>query len=132
MEGPPLIEGIGPAARRNLLLMHALRIALIQRLFLTAAHIPDFSDQHGISREELIFKLLHLEVEPVLRLLGRIFPLTEGEAYGGDFGEPATYRSEENQSYEQEHERIFKPMARLYDLVLRLSAGITHTIGAHG
>lgn len=128
----PLIAGIGEKARRDLLLMHALRIALIQRLFRLAAHIPDFSDQHDITREELIAKLFHLEVEAVLRLLAKIFPLTEADAFGGDFGEPATYRSEGAQSYAQEHERIFQPMARLYELVRALGAGITHTIGAHG
>ncbi|MBX6321375.1 MAG: phosphoenolpyruvate carboxylase [Rhodospirillaceae bacterium] len=129
---PPLIDGIGEEARRDLMLMHALRIALIQRLFRLAAHIPDFSDQHDITREELIAKLFHLEVEAVLRLLAKIFPLTEAEVLGGDFGEPATYRSEGAQSYAQEHERIFQPMARLYELARAVGVGITHTIGAHG
>jgi phosphoenolpyruvate carboxylase len=128
----PLIAGIGAEARRNLLLLHGLRIALIERLYLMAAHIPDFSDQHGITREELIAKVLHLEIEPVLRLLSRIFPITEGDAFGGDFGEPATYRGDGTQSYAQEHERIFQPMARLYELMRRISSGVTHTIGAHG
>jgi phosphoenolpyruvate carboxylase len=66
-----------------------------------------------------------------VQLLGLIFPKVEPLDLG-DFGEPATYVSDANQSYEQEHERIFQPLARLYELVRRVSAGVTHTIGAVG
>ena len=128
---PPGIAGIGEAARNDLHLLHALRIALIHRIFMLATHIPDFSDQHGISPEQLMARILHLEIGPAVQLLGQIFPKVEPVDLG-DFGEPATYLSDANQSYEQEHERIFQPLARLYDLVRRVSAGVSHSIGALG
>ncbi len=128
----PAIDGIGPEARNNLHLLHALRVALIHRVFMLTTHIPDFSTQHGISPEQLMARLFHLDVEPAVQLLGRIFPKVEPLDFGGDFGEPATYVSDANQSYEQEHDRIFQPIARLYDLIRRVSAGVTHTIGAVG
>jgi phosphoenolpyruvate carboxylase len=127
----PLIDGIGGEARNNLHLLHALRVALIHRSFMLATHIPDFSDQHGINREQLMTRILHLEIEPAVQLLGLIFPKVEPLDLG-DFGEPATYVSDANQSYEQEHDRIFQPLARLYELLRRVSAGVTHTIGAVG
>jgi hypothetical protein len=48
------------------------------------------------------------------------------------FGEPASYRSEEAESYEAEHRRIFEPMAQLYELVRRAGSAITHIVGAVG
>jgi len=128
----PLIAGIGDDARDNLHLLHALRIALIQRIFLLATHIPDFSDQHGITPDQLGAMILHLDVEAAVELLGTIFPKIDPTPSDGDFGESATYRSDASQSYEQEHERIFQPIARLYELVRRSSSGIMHTIGAIG
>ena len=77
-------------------------------------------------------KVLHLDIEAVLRLLGTIFPKIEPLDLAGDFGEVATYRTDDNQSYEQEHERIFQPLARLYDMVRRAGIGITHIAGAMG
>lgn len=124
--------GIGRDARHNLHLLHALRIALIQRIFLLATQIPDFSDQHGITHEQLIGRILHLDIETAVRMLSTIFPKVDSPDDADDFGEPATYRSDENQSYEQEHARIFQPMARLYELVRRAGAGIVHTVGALG
>ncbi|WP_119459474.1 phosphoenolpyruvate carboxylase [Rhodospirillaceae bacterium SYSU D60014] len=128
----PLVAGIGKDTRHNLHLLHALRIALIQRIFLLATQIPDFSDQHGVTPEELAARILHLDIESAVRLLALIFPKVDSPEDAGDFGEPATYRSDENQSYEQEHARIFQPMARLYELVRRASSGIIHTVGAIG
>ncbi len=53
-------------------------------------------------------------------------------AIPADFGEPATYRSDSNQSYEAEHETIFQPMERLLTLIRRASSGINHIVGAIG
>ena len=128
----PLIAGIGEAGREDLRLLHALRLAVLQRLLLLATHIPGFSAQHNITLEQLMAKVLHLDIEAVLRLLGTIFPKIEPLDLAGDFGEVATYRTDDNQSYEQEHERIFQPLARLYDMVRRAGIGITHIAGAMG
>ena len=134
--GPPATGALIPAesetARANLRLLHGIKIALIQRLYRLAAHIPDFSDQHGITPAELAGNILHLDVEDALERLARIFPRVESAIGAGDFGEVATYRSEASQSYEQEHGRIFEPMAGLYELLRRAGAGISHAIGAVG
>ena len=74
-------------------MLHALRLALIQRLMLLAVRMPDFSDRHATTHDSLIVRLMHLDVEPALELLGEIFPVTEETEPELDFGEPATYRS---------------------------------------
>ncbi|WP_159107104.1 phosphoenolpyruvate carboxylase [Azospirillum sp. B4] len=120
------------ALSNGLLVLHALRIALIQEVFLRATHIPQFSSQHNITHRRLMARLMQLDVPWALELLARIFPVT-GEAAGdGDFGEAATYVSDDSQNYGQENERIFKPIASLYDLVRRVGNGITQRIGFFG
>lgn len=128
----PLVPEFGREPRSNLKLLHAIKIALIQRIFRLATHIPDFSEQHGITRRELIDNVLHLDMEDSLRRLAVIFPKIDSTGAAGDFGEPASYRSDANQSYEQEHARIFQPLAGLHELLRRASVGVYHTLGALG
>ncbi|MDZ5649702.1 phosphoenolpyruvate carboxylase [Nitrospirillum sp. BR 11828] len=119
------------ALSNGLLVLHALRIALIQEVFLRATHIPQFSSQHNITHRRLMARLMQLDVPWALDLLSRIFPVAE-TAGEGDFGESATYVSDDSQNYGQENERIFKPIASLYDLVRRVGNGITQRIGFFG
>lgn len=128
LPGPKISE----EARQDLRLMHGLRIALIMRIFMLSAHIPDFSDQHNISRAQLISKIFHLEIDDAMRKLLAIFPKVEQLRFEGDFGEAATYVGDWSQTYEREHQATFGPIAGLYTLVRRLSSGIIHTIGAMG
>jgi phosphoenolpyruvate carboxylase len=123
---------ISAEARANLRVMHAIRIALIMRIFILSTHVPDFSHQHGISREQLLTKIFHLEIEDAMRKLAIIFPKVEQAEFEGDFGEVATYVGDWTQTYEREHARIFQPIGHLYTLIRRLSSGVTHTIGAMG
>ena len=117
--------------RNNLNSMHAMRIAVIQALMLDAVHVPDFSDRHNTTHDEVIMALIRLEVEPALDILTEVFPLTE-EPRRLDYGEPASYRDGQSQSYAQEHELIFRPIAAHYDTIRRISSGVLHHIGAIG
>lgn len=123
---------ISEETRQDLRLMHGLRIALIMRIFMLTAHIPDFSDQHNITRDQLISKIFHLEIDDAMRKLTAIFPKVEQLRFEGDFGETSTYVGDWSQTYEREHQAIFGPIAGLYTLVRRLSSGIIHTVGAMG
>jgi phosphoenolpyruvate carboxylase len=117
--------------RNNLNTMHAMRIAVIQSLMLDAVHVPDFSDRHNTTHDEVIMALMRLEVEPSLDLLTEVFPLTD-EPRRLDYGESATYRDGQSQSYAQEHETIFRPLAAHYETIRRISSGVMHHIGAIG
>ena len=123
---------VDAASRDSMHQLNALRIALIQELYLLASHVPDFSDRHELTREGLIARLAQLDIEPSLAKLGEIFPMTEIDDEALDFGEPSTYESAEAQSYRQEHVLIFQPIGRLYDLIRRISSAMTHNIGALG
>ncbi len=118
--------------RDDLVLLHSLRMALISEVFLLTTRVPEFSLQTGVTREQLIASLMSLDVLPAVEVLERIFPRLAEIDICEDFGEPATYRSEESLSYEPEHERIFQPLKRIYELIRRSGTGITHIIGAVG
>lgn len=119
-----------PAMPDRLVLAHALRLCLVQRLWLLAVALPEFSPRHGATRESLIARLLQLDVPPVLDLLGQIFPAAPDPASGLDFGEPAPPR--EGTSYAEEHATILGPMAAYFALVRECSAVISHEVGAFG
>ena len=123
---------VDPATRDRLHMLHALRLALLQALMLRAIGIPDFSDRHAVTRAELVQRLFRLDVEPTLALLSEIFPLDEADGGDHDYGEPASYTASAQQSYAQEHEVLFRPIARTYELVRRIGTGIVHHLGAVG
>ena len=113
-------------------LLHAIRLALIQRLFLLAMRVPDFSSRHDVTLKTLVSRLLHLDVPSALADLQDIFPRTEPPSCLEDFGEPANYRSDDSQSYEYENDKIFEPMRGMFTLVRRISTAIGHRIGFFG
>ncbi len=113
-------------------ILHAVRLALIYHVFTLAVQIPEFSPQRGTTREEIIERILHLDVETAVNILKNIFPLLESSPEAKDFGEKATYHTEQYLGYFQEHQNIFNPLASLYKLIRRISGGITHLIGAFG
>ncbi|WP_188965331.1 phosphoenolpyruvate carboxylase [Neoroseomonas lacus] len=119
-----------PVMQDRLVLAHAVRLCLAQRLWLLAVSLPEFSPRHGATRDSLVARLLQLDVPPVLDLLGEIFPAAPDPSSGLDFGEPAGPR--DGTSYAAEHAAIFGPMAVIFGLVRECSAVISHEVGAFG
>jgi phosphoenolpyruvate carboxylase len=119
-----------PSMPDRLVLVHAVRLCLVQRLWLLAVALPEFSPRHGATRESLIARLLQLDVPPALDMLGQIFPAAPDPATGLDFGEPAAPR--EGASYAAEHAAILAPMARCFAMVRECSAVVSHEVGAFG
>jgi phosphoenolpyruvate carboxylase len=119
-----------PRMPDRLVLLHALRLALIHRIWLLAVRVPEFSPRHGATREALLRGILQLDVERAVALLAEVFPAAPDASAGLDFHEPAPPR--EGASYAQEHAAIFVPMGQLFALVRECSAAIAHEVGAFG
>ncbi len=119
-----------PQMQTRELLLHALRVALIQRIWIMATAIPDFSPRHGITRQALEMRLLQLEVPATLALMNEVFPNEADPTKGRDFGEPHGPRK--GVSYAKEHEQIFDPIGRLFAQVREIGTAITHETGAFG
>ncbi|MCB9978954.1 MAG: phosphoenolpyruvate carboxylase [Rhodospirillales bacterium] len=126
------IEAQDKETQSNLMIFHAIRIALIQRIFAMAMDIPDYSRMHDIPREDLIQHVFRLDIPMVMRELDEIFPLQPRKEVRADYGEPSEWSGEGKESYALEHARTFQPIARMYEMILDTSAGIIQTIGFVG
>ncbi len=119
-----------PRMAASELLLHALRIAAIQRIWLLGTEIPEFSPRHGLTRQALEGRLLQLDVPACLALLAEIFPTAPDPAAARDYAEPPGRRGAV--SYGREHATIFQPIGRLFATVREIGAAITHSVGALG
>jgi phosphoenolpyruvate carboxylase len=119
-----------PVMATREMLLHALRLAVIHRIWLLAAAIPDFSPNRGITRQGLETRILRLDIEPTLRLLADIFPAAPHPAADRDFAEPRAPRTSD--AYVREHIELFEPIDRLFGLVREISVSVSHEVGAFG
>ncbi len=131
-----LLEAIAPAEtvqRRRLLLLHGIRVAVIQRICLLATEIPNFSPQLGVTRDDILTRILELDVPSAVERLRLIFPHADSTGNGrDDFGEESQYQPEPTLSYALEHDALFGPMLKLFDLARRIGTAIAYEIGAMG
>jgi phosphoenolpyruvate carboxylase len=116
------------------MLLHALRIALIGRIWLLATGVPEFSPRHGVTRDALFLRILRLDVPASLGILGEVFPASPDSVAGRDFSEPpgASESQQDAASYRREHDMILGPIGRLFDMVREIGTAITHHVGAFG
>jgi phosphoenolpyruvate carboxylase len=112
------------------ILLHAIRQALIARIWLIAARIPYFAPRHGTTRDTLGDQMLRLDIPAALAQLALIFPQAPDHASLLDFHEPRARQS--GQAYGREHADIFRPIAEMFGLVRELGTAIMHEVGAFG
>jgi len=111
-------------------LLHALRLALVHRIWLLSAEISDFSPRHGVTRPVLEAAILRLDIEAALDVLAEIFPAAPDPSAECDYAEPAAPRG--SAAYAREHAEIFAPMRALFGMVREIATAVTHEVGAFG
>jgi phosphoenolpyruvate carboxylase len=111
-------------------LLHALRLALVHRIWLLETAIPDFSPRFGVTRTALEQRILRLDVPASIAFLGEVFPAAPDPAADRDYGEPHGPRL--GAAYAREHAELFTPMLRLFEMVREIGTAITHEVGAFG
>ncbi len=118
--------------RRTLGVLQALRLALLQHMFLRAVMVPAFSRANDISREDVLEMVFTLRVDEALTQLRRAFPTSFPSL--GDFAvtEPTDYPDEAATGYEAIHRDFIDPIARAHALALRIGTAIANEFGAHG
>jgi phosphoenolpyruvate carboxylase len=119
-----------PMMSDRLMLLHALRLAMIHRIWLISTNIPDFSPRYGVTRQGLDGRILRLDVPSSVKFLMEVFPAAPDPSADRDFAEPRAPRAAA--AYSREHAEIFNPMARLFSLVREISSAVTHEVGAFG
>ena len=120
------------APRRELYLMHAIRLALIMHLLLLAARLPNFAAQNDFSRDNLLELVLAMRIPEAVALLRETFPLVDAADNGLNLHEPADYGSDRASGYPQIHARYIRPMEQVYKILRDSGVGLSHHFGAHG
>ena len=122
-------DGAPRMAMREVLL-HALRLVLIHRVWLLATRIPDFAPRGGVTRLTLEGAILRLDIAPALAMLAEIFPAAPDDTADYDYAEPRAPRA--MAAYAREHAEIFDPIRRYFALIREIATAVTHEVGAFG
>ena len=118
--------------RRSLGVLHAIRLCLMQHLFLRAVQIPAFSRRNDISRDDVLEMIFSLRIEEALGLLRRAFPVSSPSLRDFSIDEPTDYPLDEEQAYQSLHEDYFDKIELAYQLCLKVGVSIANHFGAHG
>lgn len=118
--------------RRTLGILHALRLALMQHMFLRAVQIPAFSRSNDISRDDVLAMVFSLRIDEALTQLRRAYPVAEPEIADFAVAEPSDYPDGEAQAYAGIQATYIEPIARAHQLILRIGTAIANQFGAHG
>ncbi len=118
--------------RRMIGAAQALRLALMQHIFLKAVSVPVFSRANDVSREDVLEMVFSLRIEDALKQLRRAFPVQFPSLSDFAMDAPADYPDASLEGYAKITRDYIDPIERAYALMLRLSVGIANQFGAHG
>ena len=118
--------------RREIGVLQALRVALLQHMFLKAVSIPAFARANDISRTDVLEMVFTLRIDDALEQLRRAYPAQAADA--GDFAidEPADYPDDDAHGYAAIHRDFIDRIADAHALNLRIAVAIANLFGAHG
>jgi phosphoenolpyruvate carboxylase len=129
-EDAPLPER--EAVRRRIGVLQALRLALLQHMFLKAVSIPAFSRANDISRRDVIEMVMTLRVDEALAQLRRAFPVRVPGPSDFTLDEPSDYPDGGEEGYGAIERDYIAPIEAAHRLSLRISTAIANEFGAHG
>lgn len=118
--------------RRTIGAAQALRLALLQHMFLRAVSIPSFSRANDISRDDVLEMVFSLRIDDAIAQLRRAFPTHFPQITDFAVNAPSDYPDSGAESYATIERDFIDPIERAYDLCLRISTAIANEFGAHG
>jgi len=119
--------------RLELDLLHAVRLAVIMRIFVLAAQLPRFAQQNDTSHAQILNLALALDVPDVVSFMREAFPHKVVSSQNAvSFDEAASYRPHGIDDYGRLETEILVPMEKAYELIREIGTGITHHFGAFG
>jgi phosphoenolpyruvate carboxylase len=118
--------------RRRIGVLQALRLALLQHMFLKIVSVPAFSRANDISRGDVIEMVLTLRVDEALKLLRRAFPVRIPGPRDFPLDEASDYPDGGEEGYAAIERDCLTPIARAHALSLRVTTAIANEFGAHG
>ncbi|MDB5725422.1 MAG: phosphoenolpyruvate carboxylase [Novosphingobium sp.] len=118
--------------RRSLGALQALRLALMQFIFLRAVRIPAFSRANDISRDDVLQMIFSLRIDDALAQLRRAYPVSAPSLDDYSVTEAADYPDLTGHSYASIREELIDPIEEAYSLCLLVSVAIANYFGGHG
>ena len=120
------------ATRRSIALLQALRLALLQHMFLGVVQVPAFARSNDVTRDDVLEMVLSLRIDEALGQLRRAYPVSEPHL--GDFTvtEPTGYPDLAGEGYAAVRAQFIDPIERAHALNLRIATAIANHFGAHG
>ena len=118
--------------RRMIGVLQALRIALLQSMFIRAVSVPVFSRANDVSRDDVLEMVFTLRVDEALAQLRRAYPVSFPRISRFDLTEPTDWPDGSDEGYEAIHRDFVDPIERAHSLSLRVSTAIANIFGAHG
>lgn len=112
--------------------LHDLRLSLIQFIYMKAMLIPAFSTRSDVSLEELVIRILYLDIPDTLEELRVIFPAIALTDQDELYGEQSTYQAGNASGYGFEEQELFGPIENAYNLIMTISGIIALETGAFG
>lgn len=119
--------------RLELDVLHAVRLALIMRIFILAAQLPKFSAKNDVNPDQILNWALSLDVQQLTPFMRSAFPRTsEADQDDDRYLEKASYRPQSMEDYGRLEDEIFQPLEDAYEMVREIGTGISHHFGAFG
>jgi len=118
--------------RRSIGALQALRLALLQHMFIKAVSIPAFSRANDISRDDVLEMVFTLRIDDALAQLRRAYPTSFPGLDDFSVEEPSDYPDGDGTGYAQIRRDYVDPIDRAYRLSLRVGTAIANEFGAHG
>lgn len=120
------------SVRRRIGVLQALRLALLQHMFLKAVAIPAFSRANDISRGDVIEMVMTLRIDEALAQLRRAFPVRVPGPRDFTLAEPSDYPDGGEEGYGAIERDFIAPIEAAHRLGLRITTAIANEFGAHG
>ena len=102
--------------RRILGVLHALRLALIQHIFLRAVQIPPFSRRNDIGRDEILEMVFELRIPDAVALLRDAYPVEAPNIQDFDFTEPGALSAVPAPDYASIRTEYIDALERPYEM----------------
>jgi phosphoenolpyruvate carboxylase len=120
------------SVRRAIGVCQALRLALLQHMFVRAVSVPAFSRANDVSRDDVLEMVFTLRVDEALAQLRRAFPTSFPKIGDFELSEQTDYPEGEGEGYEAIRRMFIDPIEQAHNLSLRIGTAIANHFGAHG
>ena len=129
---PAAPDGAQDETRRTLGVLHALRLALMQHMFLRAVDMPAFSRRNDISRDDVLDMILSLRTDEALAQLKAAFPVSAPDLGDYRMDEPSDWPEGDTQAYAGIQSRFITPIETAARLLPLIGIAIANHFGAYG